>query len=86
MCKPLPTYLYEIFSVGKPQIQREGKIWRLFYNPRADTYFNPSFETRQVENSGKSRTMKPQEMALHVADCIRDDLDKTETAVMPKAL
>lgn len=30
--------------------------------------------------------MKPQEMALHVADCILDDLDKTETAVMPHVL
>lgn len=25
-------------------------------------------------------------MALHVADCIPDDLDKPETAVMPNAL
>lgn len=49
-------------------------------------YFNYIYESWQLESGGKPKIIKCQEMVSRVAYCILDDVDKTETAVIPSAL
>lgn len=72
--------------IEKPQVQREDLRSFFFFLIKRQMYLFELFETWQVANSGKPRTIKRQEMASRVASCILDNLDKTETAVMPNAL
>lgn len=55
-----------------------------FFSQKADvpTYLKHD----KLRLVGSQETIKHQEMASCVAYCILDDLDKTETAVMPNAL
>ena len=69
----------------KPRVKEKIGDFFFFFKIKS-AYFKYLFRTWQVENSGKPGTIKRPEMASHVACCVLDDLDKTETAVMPNAL